>query len=78
MEILKSEVTNTQKECCAILSLREAVALIAANENVSYENALLKFARTPIYSALFDFSTGIWKESAVYVAWLFTNYVKTH
>ena len=56
------------KETCAIISMRDAVALLAQEKQISYEDALLLFfAGSRIYDALFDFDTGIWKESPEYL-----------
>ena len=46
--------------------MRDTAALMAQEKQISYEDALLLFAGSRIYDALFDFDTGIWKESPEY------------
>lgn len=63
--------TNSQKECCAVIAMREAVETLALREKISYEDALLRFTSSPIYDALFDFETEIWKEGSDYLISLY-------
>ena len=58
--------TDSQKECCAVIAMREAVETLAAREKISYEEALLRFTSSRAYEALFDFDTEIWKEGSDY------------
>ena len=48
------KLTATQKETCAVISMRDAAALMAREKQISYEDALLLFAGSRIYDALFD------------------------
>ena len=41
--------TDSQKECCAVIAMREAVETLAARENISYEEALLRFTSSRAY-----------------------------
>lgn len=59
--------TESQKECCAVITMREAIEALAVRENISYEEALLHFTSSRAYVALFDFDTEIWKESSDYL-----------
>lgn len=70
----KNKLTTAQKETCAIISMRDAVALLAQEKQISYEDALLLFAGSRIYDALFDFDTGIWKESPEYLLNLYNKF----
>ena len=63
--------TDSQKECCAVIAMREAVETLAARENISYEEALLRFTSSRAYEALFDFDTEIWKEGSDYLLSLY-------
>lgn len=63
----KYTITESQKECCAVIAMREAVKNLAIQENISYEEALLRFTSSRVYEALFDFDTEIWKESSDYL-----------
>ncbi len=52
--------------------MREAVeTLCKARENISYEEALLRFTSSRAYEALFDFDTEIWKEGSDYLLSLY-------
>ena len=74
MEISNNTVTNSQKETCAVITMRDTAALLAQEKNISYKDALILFAGSNIYDALFDFDTGIWKESPVYLLDLYNRY----
>ena len=54
--------------------MRDAVALLAQEKNISYEDALILFAGSRIYDALFDFDTGIWRESSEYLLDLYNRF----
>lgn len=69
-----ANVTIAQKETCAVISMRDAVALLAQEKHIPYEDALLLFAGSRIYDALFDFDTGIWKESPEYLLDLYSKF----
>ena len=68
------KLTTDQKETCAVISMRDAVALLAREKKISYQDALLLFAGSRIYDALFDFDTGIWKESPEYLLDLYNKF----
>ena len=61
------DMIDSQKECCAVIVMREAVESLSVRENISYEEALLLFTSSDIYEALFDFETEIWKEGSDYL-----------
>ena len=63
--------TDSQKECCAVIAMSEAVETLAAREKISYEEALLRFTSSRAYEALFDFDTEIWKEGSDYLLSLY-------
>ena len=69
-------LTTDQKETCAVISMRDAVALLAREKKISYENALLLFGGSRIYDALFDFDTGIRKESPEYLLALYNKFAE--
>lgn len=71
METPNYSCTDSQKEACAILTMRSAVASLSAREGISYEDALLRFTQSRIYDALFDFDTEIWKEGPDYLVSLY-------
>ncbi len=61
------KATDSQKECCAIIAMREAAEALAVREKISYEEALLRFTSSRAYEALFDYDTEIWKEGSDYL-----------
>lgn len=71
METSNCNLTDSQKESCAVLAMRNAVEALSLRENISYEDALLHFTTSRVYDALFDFDTGIWKESSDYLLSLY-------
>lgn len=76
MVISNDNLTTAQKETCAVISMRDAAALMAREKQISYEDALLLFAGSRIYDALFDFDTGIWKESPEYLLDLYNKFAE--
>lgn len=60
-------VSNELKEWCASVTMRDMLFKLAKQENITYEEALLKFTASPIYNALYDFKTDIWKEGPDYL-----------
>lgn len=67
MAMSSNDMTDAQREYCAVTVMRETAAALAAREKIPYEEALLRFAGSRAYSALFDYATEIWKESADYL-----------
>ncbi len=61
------ELSDKQRETCAVLNMRDAVAKISHQQDIPYEEALLLFTGSPVYDALFDFGTGVWRESPEYL-----------
>ena len=67
MEISNYNFTDSQKESCAVNMMRDTVEELSIREGISYEEALLRVTSSRVYEALFDFETGIWKESPDYL-----------
>ena len=67
METSNYNFTDSQKESCAVNMMRDTVEELSIREGISYEEALLRFTSSRVYEALFDFETGIWKESSDYL-----------
>ena len=47
--------------------MRDTIEELSVRDVISYENALLCFATSKVYGALFDYDTGIWRESPDYL-----------
>lgn len=73
MAILPYEFDDTQRETCAVLNMRDAVAKISHQQDIPYDEALLLFTDSPVYNALFDFETGVWRESPEYLLALWND-----
>lgn len=71
METSSCNFTDAQKESCAVTAMRDAVLALSARESIPYEEALLRFTKSRVYDALFDYSTEIWKESSDYILSLY-------
>lgn len=67
MEMSNYNFTDTQKESCAVSLMRDTVEVLSSRESISYEDALLCFTNSKVYEALFDYDTGIWRESPDYL-----------
>lgn len=67
METSNYNFTNSQIESCAVELMRDTIAALALRDGISYEDALLRFTSSRVYGALFDYSTGVWKEGTDYL-----------
>lgn len=74
METAAHKFTSKQKEACAVITMRTMLEKLALRENLNYEEAMLRFADSPIYDALFDFETAIWMEGPEYLLCLYDSY----
>lgn len=68
------EVNESQKELCAVTTMRDMAGLLAEEKGIPYDEALFRFTSSAIYDALFDFETGIWKESPIYLLDLYKRF----
>ncbi len=60
-------VTDVQKEHCALTTIRHMLTAFAREKDIPFEEALLDFAATPLYDAMFDYETEFWKEGPAYI-----------
>ncbi len=65
------EVTDEQREHCALINLRHAASEYARRESIPFEEAFFLFCKSPAYQMLFDYETGLWKEGPRYLFDLF-------
>lgn len=65
------EITDKQKEYCAVTVMRRMIEKYSKEKNLSFEDALYLFTQSSTYDVLFDFDTGVWKEGPDYLAALF-------
>ena len=64
-------LTDKEKETCAIYVMRMVLEDYADKTGVPYADALLAFARSQTYDALFDVQTGLWREGPDYIREMF-------
>ena len=67
METSDYNFTDSQKESCAVSIMRDTLGALSLRDGISYEEALLRFTSSKVYAALFDYDTGIWRESPDYI-----------
>lgn len=67
MEILKSQLTDKEKEHCAVTTMRRMLEKYAEKNNITFDDAFFQFTNSRAYSALFDYDTGIWSEGPDYL-----------
>lgn len=67
METSNYNLTDAQKESCAVSTMRDVVGKLSLRDGIPYEEALLSFTSSRVYDALFDYGTGIWREGTDYI-----------
>ena len=70
-----NELTDKQKNAAAIMLMQRALEIYSEKKNITLDNALAEFSSTPVYGALFDFETELWKEGPDYILDLFEKEV---
>lgn len=63
-------VSEATKKICADILFTYSVQLMAQRLSISVEEARGKLINSPAYSAMYDYTTGLWQEGPVY----FLNY----
>lgn len=67
MELPNNPATESQMESCAISTMRRMIEKYSTKTGVPFEEAFFQFTKSRIYSALFDYATGIWMEGPDYL-----------
>ncbi len=65
------EISEKQKNAAAIMLMQRVLEIYSERHSVSINEALTRFSSTPVYNALFDYETGLWKEGPDYILDLF-------
>lgn len=65
------ELTDKEKEYCALTTMRRMLEKYAFAHNCSFEDAFFQFTNSYVYRELFDYETGIWSEGPDYLMDLF-------
>lgn len=66
-------VSEKVKNTCAINTMIKMLMKYSERNNVSFEDAMLQFARSSTYETLFDFETAVWKEGPDYLLELYKD-----
>lgn len=61
------EISEKQKNAAAIMLMQRVLEIYSESHSISIDEALTWFSSTPVYNALFDFETGLWKEGPDYI-----------
>ncbi len=61
------EINEKQKNAAAIMLMQRVLEIYSERHSISIDEALTWFSSTPVYTALFDFETGLWKEGPDYI-----------
>ena len=67
MAMSTSSISDKRKNGCAVNLTRSMLVKYAQKHEVPFEDAMLRFAESSTYEALFDFDTAIWKEGPDYL-----------
>ena len=67
MKSADEKVSDQQKELCAVSVMRSMLEDYSALNHIDFEQALLMFGQSKTYQALYDFSTGMWREGPDYL-----------
>ena len=71
METEINNISDSQKNSCAIKTMRTMLLKLSERTNKPFETVLLEFTKSTVYEALFDFETEIWKEGPDYLLELY-------
>lgn len=63
----KSEITDQQREACAVSVMRAMLEDYSKDTGVPFSSLFFQFASSPAYEMLFDYSTGLWMEGPDYL-----------
>lgn len=72
----QEDVSDLEKECCAVTTLRRMIEKYSEKHAVPFETAFFQFTNTCVYEALFDYETGIWHHGPDYIMALFEEALK--
>ena len=66
-----NELDNQQKELCAVTVMRSMLEDYSLENGIAFDDAFFRFASSPAYKMLFDYSTGVWMEGPDYLRGIF-------
>lgn len=71
MTSTNSNLDLQQMELCAVSVMRTMLEDYSTENDISFEDAFLRFAVSPAYQMLFNYSTGLWREGPDYLREVF-------
>lgn len=71
-------VDEKAKEACAVETMRRMLSNYSEQHEVPFDTAFFLFSNSPIYVALFDYNTAVWREGPDYLQDLFEEYLQNH
>jgi len=75
---MDNEISNKQKNAAAVMVMQRVLEIYSNDQNITLDDALVSFSSSAVYSALFDFETGLWKEGPDYILELFQRENKSN
>lgn len=67
MGINNKPANEKQMESCAISTMRRMIEKYSNKTGITFEDAFFQFTQSYVYTALFDYETGIWLEGPDYL-----------
>lgn len=67
------ELTNQQREACAVSVMRTMLEDYSNSTGMPFTSAFFLFASSPAYKSLFDYRTGLWMEGPDYLRNVFED-----
>jgi hypothetical protein len=71
METNNNSTPERQMESCAVSTMRRMIEKYSDKKGIPFEDAFFQFTQSYIYTALFDYQTGIWMEGPDYLMALY-------
>lgn len=71
------ELTDQEREACAISVMRTMLEDYSNDTGIPFSSLFFKFAASPAYEMLFDYSTGLWMEGPDYLREVFHETLNT-
>lgn len=75
MTLITNNLDSQQKELCAVAVMRSMLEDYSVEKGIAFEDAFFKFASSPVYEMLFDYSTGLWMEGPDYLRDIFEEMI---
>lgn len=67
------EVTDQQREVCAVCVMRTMLLDYSNETGIPFKEIFFEFSASTAYKMLFDYSTGLWREGSDYLRNIFED-----